>query len=62
MPTFTYRCKECGEEFDVLVLRASQEVRCPKCGGKELERVMKAPRVGSGKGGGSCSLTYCPPT
>lgn len=40
MPIYIYRCRECGEEFEKLVLSAARagEVLCPCCQGKEVER------------------------
>jgi putative FmdB family regulatory protein len=46
MPTYTYRCKACGHEFDELQ-RISDEtlVTCPKCNQPALVRV-----IGGGAG------------
>ena len=41
MPIYEYKCKKCGEKFE-LRLGFSQNrnsVKCPKCGGEEPERV-----------------------
>ncbi len=32
MPLLQYRCKNCGIEFDELVKKYDDTVRCPKCG------------------------------
>ena len=35
MPIFTYKCRDCGFEDDVLVRSSDQtpsETKCPKCG------------------------------
>ncbi len=62
MPAYTYRCGECGREFDVFVLRRGGEVKCPHCGSKEgHERIFKPFSLGkgargcSGGSGGSCA-------
>jgi putative FmdB family regulatory protein len=40
MPIYAYRCCECGEEFEKLVMSAAKadEVVCPICQAKEVER------------------------
>ncbi len=40
MPVYVYRCRTCGQEFEKLVLSASRanEVECPSCQGKDVER------------------------
>ena len=40
MPIYAYRCRQCGEEFDKLVLSAAKadQVICPVCQAKEVER------------------------
>ena len=39
MPTYTYVCKKCEHQFDVLqTLSESALEKCPKCGG-ELRKV-----------------------
>jgi putative FmdB family regulatory protein len=39
MPLYEFTCLDCGAEFESLVWKASEtsEVKCPACGGKELE-------------------------
>jgi len=67
MPIYEYRCQTCGEEFDKLIRSLSQvpqEMTCPKCQSKEVQRVMSAPVVhtGGGKGGsGETTETAAPP-
>ena len=35
MPTYEYRCTQCGTHFDVLQNMSDEPVKqCPKCGGK----------------------------
>ena len=40
MPIYAYRCRQCGEEFEKLVLSAARanEVTCPCCQAQEVER------------------------
>jgi putative FmdB family regulatory protein len=40
MPIYVYRCRQCGEEFEKLVLSAAKaaDVACPVCQSEEVER------------------------
>ncbi|MBN1484032.1 MAG: zinc ribbon domain-containing protein [Chloroflexia bacterium] len=42
MPIYEYRCPSCRGRFSKLVLRVGQpdEVRCPRCGSTEVERLI----------------------
>lgn len=42
MPIYEYSCRSCGNRFDFLLL-GKEEVACPKCSGKDLERLFSAP-------------------
>ena len=39
MPLYEFICRDCGAEFESLVLKASEsaEVKCPACNSKKLE-------------------------
>lgn len=39
MPIFEYRCKNCEEEFETLVL-GRETPECPACHGSKLERLL----------------------
>ncbi|AJG41462.1 FmdB family regulatory protein [Thermotoga sp. RQ7] len=42
MPTYTFRCENCGEEYTTFTFYSKvEEVKCPQCGSKEKERVYK---------------------
>ena len=68
MPLYTYRCKKCGHEVEVLVIGSRGEPeKCEKCASKKLERRFGKFSCGgdsSGKpaGSSSCSATSCAPT
>jgi putative FmdB family regulatory protein len=47
MPIFEYRCSDCGNELELLVLKTSVPVRCPSCGGERMERLLSLPAVSS---------------
>lgn len=50
MPTYSFRCRKCGHEFDELVAHFGDKKPCPSCGSEDVERLISAPatRVGSG--------------
>lgn len=69
MPIFEFRCQACGAEFEKLVF-GNDEVECPDCHQKQVEKLMSAcsAKVGykftatSNPKGGSCtgcSATSC---
>lgn len=57
MPIYSYKCKECGEEFDYLVFakKDEEEIECRKCGSKNLEKLLST----FGLGGSSSSSSEC---
>jgi len=61
MPLFEFRCRACGDDFEVLV-RNRESPCCPECGGAELDRLMSAP-VGHVGAGATLPITGagCPP-
>ncbi len=48
MPIFEFKCKKCGEVFELLV-RANEKPACPKCKGKRLEKLISTFNAGSQK-------------
>ncbi len=42
MPIFEFKCTECEEFFEVLVMKNSsdEEIKCTKCKSQEFERVL----------------------
>lgn len=38
MPIYEYCCLKCKKEFEELILNKEEEIKCPACGSKELER------------------------
>ena len=47
MPIFEYRCSECGDEFELLVLNSSPVPVCASCGSGDLEKLMSMSSVSS---------------
>lgn len=46
MPIFEYQCRQCGNEFELIVLKDTV-VACPSCQGQDLERLLSAFAVNS---------------
>ena len=42
MPLYEYRCKQCGNKFEVLrgITASDEDVKCPKCGGEKPEKLL----------------------
>ena len=38
MPLYEYKCRKCSKRFEFLVM-GSDRPRCPKCNGRDLERL-----------------------
>jgi putative FmdB family regulatory protein len=55
MPIYEYKCKKCGEKFEMKlgIFQNKKSVKCPKCGGGEPERVFSSFSTDSRSG--SCS-------
>ena len=55
MPLYEYRCRGCGERFEVLQrLGASgDDVLCPRCGEERPERVLSTFAAGGAREGSS---------
>ena len=47
MPIFEYSCKQCGKEFEALVLPTTSAPACPACHGVELEKLISSPAIKS---------------
>lgn len=70
MPTYDYRCDECGKTYDVFhkVREKLEDVVCPDCTSAKHTRLLSAPRINvnaspdtppcgeSGCCGGSCPM------
>jgi len=50
MPIYEFRCLSCRDIFELLFLTENdkKEIRCPHCGGEELERVLSVTNYAKG--------------
>jgi putative FmdB family regulatory protein len=56
MPIYEYKCQECDRCFEKLVFKGDQEdVACPECGEKKVNRLMSCASVFGTKGIGTCA-------
>ena len=62
MPIYAYRCRQCGEEFEKLVLSAARAdtVACPCCQSEETER--RPALFGLGGSAGADAGSSCAPS
>jgi len=59
MPIYEYRCNKCGESSDLRLsmFHRKKDVKCPKCGSDDVERVYSSSFIGESSKGDSCSNT-----
>jgi putative FmdB family regulatory protein len=52
MPLYEFRCLQCNDCFEILVMKPSEEVelKCPHCNSDEFERVLSATCYSTGSG------------
>ena len=53
MPIFEYLCSACATVSEHLVLGGSDTVLCPKCGGREMNKLLSVTSSASGVKDGS---------
>lgn len=55
MPTYEYKCKDCGKKFSLLqsIFALRKGVKCPDCGSENTEREIS----NFNSGGGSCNVS-----
>jgi putative FmdB family regulatory protein len=40
MPIFEYRCRDCGSQFEKLLLSSAESVTCQRCQSADLDRLL----------------------
>lgn len=62
MPIFEYSCKSCGLRFEKLVRGESGEsaLRCPSCGGEQLQKEFSTFSAHAAAGKGESPAPMCP--
>ncbi len=43
MPIYEVRCRVCGQVGEALQLQQGEDLVCPACGARDVERLMSAP-------------------
>jgi putative FmdB family regulatory protein len=64
MPLYEYKCANCSNTFEKLVRSslAEEELTCPRCGHKEIKRLVSLFGVsGSSRDSGYSAPTSCAP-
>jgi putative FmdB family regulatory protein len=63
MPLFEYICSECGHRFEKLVLSAkrAQEIQCPQCSSKSVNKALSTFGVSGGSSAALNSAANCSP-
>ncbi len=59
MPIYEYRCHNCQQTVEVLILSGETPLLCPNCGRPLLEKVMSAPHHRMGRGSERQGSTCC---
>jgi putative FmdB family regulatory protein len=47
MPIYEYQCRQCANEFELLVLKGSPEPACPSCQSTDIEQLLSGFAVSS---------------
>ena len=54
MPLYEFKCLECDEFFELLIMNKDEEIalKCPRCTSPELERVLSTANFAMGSASG----------
>ncbi|MEW8957666.1 MAG: zinc ribbon domain-containing protein [Moorella sp. (in: firmicutes)] len=56
MPTYDFRCQECGERFTVkMSWQEKDKATCPACGSSKLQQLFTGITILGGSSGGGCA-------
>lgn len=55
MPIYEFKCLKCEEFIELLVMKQDEEIeiKCPKCEGRDLERILSSTNYSMGNGSGA---------
>lgn len=48
MPFYDLKCKQCGEEFNIMAKMSERDqklIKCPKCGSNELDPIFSSVNI-----------------
>jgi putative FmdB family regulatory protein len=65
MPIYEYRCQQCGQRFEKLVLAVDREPKalaCPACDSEDVQRLISRVAVSSGQGEAAGARDEAPAT
>ena len=59
MPIYEFKCTQCEEFFEVIVMGSGddKEIDCPKCKSKEFQRVVSTTNYAMGNSGSGSAAT-----
>ena len=64
MPIYEYKCEDCGEVSDILILPGndSTKIICEKCKSENVRKIMPSSihSISKSSGNDSCSTGCCP--
>lgn len=58
MPIYEYACRDCDNEFE-LIVNASTQPACPECRSTDLEKQFSVFAAGSGEPSGGAGMPTC---
>jgi len=59
MPIYEYRCQQCEQRFETLVMRKDEKITCPQCGSEQLQKLISVHAVSSGMPETPCGSAPC---
>ena len=61
MPIYEYKCKKCGNKFELLqkMNESNKNITCPECGASQAEKLFST-FSSSSDTGSSCASGTCP--
>lgn len=60
MPLFEYRCRECRQDFELLIRRA-EVARCPECGSESVDKLLSETAAAAASRSPLPLASSCPP-